>query len=190
MDTPYAELVTYIFESAGSAQEYEHPECRTSEESFRARKDAGAGEVTGAKALLLKVDLRGGVPSYVLLVLPGFYKLDSKTLKEQFRQFLPEAKKFRFASADEMHDAARGMQPGCMPPYGKPIYPDIAKLFVDEAMLDEDRIGFNAARFDRSIVVSVADYLVSAQPDAVFSFSGPLVRPDPRSREEAANPSS
>jgi Ala-tRNA(Pro) deacylase len=173
MNSPYSDLAAHIFAAAPSAKEYEHADCRTSEESFRARRDAGAGEVTGAKALLLKVDLRGGDSCFVLLILPGFFKLDSKALKERFREHLPEAKKFRFASAQEMHDVARGMQPGCMPPYGRPIFPDIAKLFIDEAVLNEEQVGFNAARFDRSIVLSSKDYQATAHADGVFAFSEP-----------------
>lgn len=176
MATPHEDLVQYLRAHVPDLRTYEHPECRTSEESFRARAAAGAGWVIGAKAILMKVDLRGAdAPhTFALFVLPGNHRIDSRRLKTTLKEFLPEARAFRFATAEEMAEHARGMQPGTMPPFGRPLFPEIGPVFVAKALTEHAELGFNAARLDRSMVMRTADYVACARHSGVFEFSAPV----------------
>jgi prolyl-tRNA editing enzyme YbaK/EbsC (Cys-tRNA(Pro) deacylase) len=171
MSSPHDDLVSHIRSTTANAQELKHVECRTSEESARARAEGGAGYVTGAKAILMKLEVKGAKAIFALLVLPGFSKIDSKELKAKLKNLLPEVRSFRFARPEEMHEHARGMQPGCMPPFGRPLFPGISKVFVDSSICEHDKVGFNAARLDRSVVLPTSEYLKSVEHDGVFSFA-------------------
>ena len=175
MATPHDDLVHYLRAAVPDLRIYQHHESRTSEESFRARAAAGAGWVVGAKAIVMKVDLRGAETphTFALFVLPGNHRIDSRVLKTALREFLPGARSFRFATAEEMAAHARGMQPGTMPPFGRPVFPEIGPVFVASALTEHGELGFNAARLDRSIVMRTSDYLACARHSGVFAFSDP-----------------
>ncbi|MBL8031597.1 MAG: hypothetical protein JNK33_04725 [Candidatus Doudnabacteria bacterium] len=145
-----------------------HEVCRTSEESARVRKAAGMPDAIGAKALLCKLDWRGGTSEFITLVLPGTHTLDKTKLKTA----LPALKQFRFATPEELMSLA-GVVPGCMPPFGKHIFPDIGKLFVSSQIQNFERVAFNAAKLDTSIILLTTDYLRAATPDMVFDYSSP-----------------
>lgn len=146
-----------------------HEICRTSEESARVRKAAGLPDAIGAKALLCKVDWRGEVPAeFVTFVLPGTHTLDKAKLK----QALPDLKQFRFATAEELINLA-GVVPGCMPPFGPQVFEGIAKLYLSSQIQNFERVAFNAAKLDTSIVLLTTDYIRAAAADAIFDFSSP-----------------
>lgn len=146
-----------------------HEVCRTSEESAKVRKAAGLPDAIGAKALLCKVDWRGSATAtFVTFVLPGTHTLDKAKLKQN----LPELKQFRFATAEELL-ALAGVVPGCMPPFGRPIFPDVNSLFVSSQIQKYERVAFNAAKLDTSIVLLTADYMRAATTDRIFDFSSP-----------------
>jgi hypothetical protein len=65
------------------------------------------------------------------------------------------------------------MQPGTMPPVGRPVFPEIGAVFVASALTEHGELGFNAARLDRSIVMRTSDYLACARCHSVFAFSAP-----------------
>ncbi len=144
---------------------YSHPECRTSEESARVRKEAGMPDAVGAKALLCKVDFKSG-SEFVVFVLPGTHVIDKVKLKSG----LPELKQFRFSTKEELVDIA-GVVPGCMPPFGNQIFDKVQKLYVSESLKNFPRIAFNAAKLDTSISLSSEDYFKIVTPDLVFNFS-------------------
>jgi len=127
----------------------EHAETFTSAESAAARGEALS---TGGKALLLKADDR-----FMLAVLSADRKLDSRAL-----QRILGARKMRFATREELAAETGGLVPGSVPPFGEPIlsYP----LYVDESIVGNERIAFNAALLTRSIVMSTTDYLAVARP--------------------------
>lgn len=133
-----------------------HEPTRTSEDSARVR---GEDVRVGGKALVIKT---GDV--FRLFVLSAALKLDSSAIKKRFG-----VKKTRFASADEF-EKLTGLVPGSIPPFGKPILP--FELFVDESILDNNRIAFNAGSLTDSIILSVNDYMRVARPQ-VFRFSQP-----------------
>jgi len=167
----HQEIVNFVMDGAPSAKLFEHPASKTSEESMEARHQASGERVTGAKALLIKMDVRDRPDAFAVIVLPGFSKLDSKTLKQELKARVPGMRSFRFATPEEMEQKARGMQPGKMPPFGRPIFPDIDFTFIDQALLDHKRIGFNAADFEKSILMDAADYLKIVTHDGIFACS-------------------
>ncbi|HKQ50074.1 MAG TPA: YbaK/EbsC family protein [Phycisphaerae bacterium] len=131
-----------------------HEPTHTSEESAKAR---GEEVRVGGKALLVKTG-----EEFRLFVLSAACKLDSSALKARFG-----VKKIRFASAQELADLT-GLVPGSVPPFGRPILP--FELFVDESIVKNDRIAFNAGSLTDSIVMPTEEYLKVALP-AIFLFS-------------------
>jgi Ala-tRNA(Pro) deacylase len=131
-----------------------HPPTRTSEESAAAR---GERLEVGGKSLLLKVG-----DEFVLCVLSAARKLDANAVRR-----LRGARGARFASRDELLELT-GLVPGSVPPFGAPILP--VPLLLDEQFLENDRIAFNAASLEHSIVLNLDDYLAIAEP-TLASFS-------------------
>lgn len=131
-----------------------HEPTRTSEESAKAR---GEEVRVGGKALLVKTG-----DEFRLFVLSAACKLDSAALKARFG-----VKKIRFASAQELADLT-GLVPGSVPPFGRPILP--FELYVDESIVKNEHIAFNAGSLTDSIIMQTADYLRVARP-TIFPFS-------------------
>jgi Ala-tRNA(Pro) deacylase len=135
-------------------REVHHEPTLTSEDSARAR---GEDLRIGGKALLLKVD-----GAFRLFVLSAALQLDSAAVKQRFG-----AKKTRFATAEELL-ALTGLVPGSVPPFGRPVLP--FDLYVDESILANEKIAFNAGSLTDSIVMRTDDYKQAAHPE-VFAFS-------------------
>jgi len=130
-----------------------HEPTRTSEESARAR---GEDLRIGGKALLMKVG-----ESFKLFILSAALKLDSAAIKSHFG-----VGRMRFARPQELRDLS-GLVPGSVPPFGAPIPP--FDLFVDESILENEKIAFNAGLLTDSVIMPVADYVRIAKP-AVLRF--------------------
>lgn len=130
-----------------------HQPTRTSEESARVR---GEEIRVGGKALVLKIG-----DGFKLCVLSAALKLDSAAIKQRFG-----VKKVRFATADELLEQT-GLVPGSIPPFGQPILP--YDLFVDDSIVANERIAFNAGSLTDSIIMSVEDYMRIAKPET-FRF--------------------
>ncbi len=154
--TVFESIRRWLDEAGISYRHLRHEPTYTSEEAARAR-----GEKTriGGKALLIKI---GDV--FHLFVLSAALKLDSSAVKRRFG-----VKRMRFATTDELRELT-GLVPGSVPPLGRPILP--FDLFVDESILVNERIAFNAGSLTDSIIMSVQDYLQVAQPE-VFGFAEP-----------------
>lgn len=133
-----------------------HEPTYTSEESARAR---GEEVRIGGKALLLKTG-----DTFRLFVLSAARKLDSAAIRRRFGE-----RRTRFANADELRELT-GLVPGSVPPFGEPVLP--LELYVDESILENEKIAFNAGSLTDSIVMSVEDYLAVAGGE-VFAFSAP-----------------
>jgi prolyl-tRNA editing enzyme YbaK/EbsC (Cys-tRNA(Pro) deacylase) len=135
-------------------KEVHHEITKTSEESAKAR---GEDISIGGKALVVKVN-----GSFKILVLSAAKKLNSPAVKKYF-----SSKKMRFASKDELLELT-GLVPGSVPPFGNPII-DL-DLYVDDSILDNDKIAFNAGSLTDSIVMKREDYIALAKP-TIFNFS-------------------
>ena len=108
-----------------------------------------------AKAMVLDVRGGGGGRRHVLAILPGSRKLDFAAVAALF-----EARKAGFASP-ETAQAITGCVMGAVPPFA--LAPDLA-LVVDEELLANDTLFFNAGRLDRSMELDTKDWLAVAVP--------------------------
>lgn len=167
----HKELVSFVLNRAPSAKLFQHLASKTSEESMEARQQVSGERVTGAKALLVKMDVRDKPDVFAVIVLPGFSKLDSKAVKKELKERVAGFRNFRFATPTEMEEKARGIQPGKMPPFGRPLFPDITYTFIDESLAAHDKIGFNAADFESSIIMLTKEYLKFVEHDGMLACS-------------------
>lgn len=131
----------------------QHEPTHTSRESARVR---GEDIRNGGKALLIKIG-----DDFRLFVLSAPLKLDSPAVKQRFG-----VKRMRFATVDELAQLT-GLVPGSVPPFGEPILP--FELYVDQSIIENERIAFNAGSLTDSIIMSVDDYVEVAKP-IVFRF--------------------
>jgi Ala-tRNA(Pro) deacylase len=150
----FEEIKKWLTDQSIIFKQVHHRPTKTSEEAALAR---GEDLSIGGKALVLKID-----GSFKLCVLSAARKLDSVALKKHFG-----AKKIRFADRDELKDLT-GLVPGSVPPFGKPLM-DL-ELFLDQSILQNQKIAFNAGSLNDSIIMSVQDYLKVAKP-VILNFS-------------------
>ncbi len=135
-------------------REVRHAPTRTSEESAKAR---GEDMAIGGKALVILVD-----GAFRLFVLSAARKLDSRRVKDRFH-----VNYSRFATPEELMELT-GLVPGSVPPFGRPILP--FDLYLDESILENDRVAFNAGLLTVSIIMAREDYTKLVGPE-VFRFS-------------------
>jgi Ala-tRNA(Pro) deacylase len=108
-----------------------------------------------AKAMVLDVRGGGGGRRHVLAILPGNRKLDFGAVAALF-----EARKCGFASPETAQQLT-GCAMGSVPPFA--LNPNLA-IVVDEDLLANDTLFFNAGRLDRSMELDAKDWLAVAQP--------------------------
>jgi Ala-tRNA(Pro) deacylase len=108
-----------------------------------------------AKAMVLDVRGGGGGKRSVLAILPGSRKLDFNAVAALF-----EARKCGFASPETAQQLT-GCVMGAVPPFA--LSPDLA-IVVDEDLLANDTLFFNAGRLDRSMELDTKDWLAVARP--------------------------
>jgi len=108
-----------------------------------------------AKAMVLDVRGGGGGRRSVLAILPGNRKIDFNAVAALF-----EARKCGFASP-ETAQALTGCVMGAVPPFA--LNPDLA-IVVEEDLLTNETLFFNAGRLDRSMELATKDWLAAARP--------------------------
>jgi len=108
-----------------------------------------------AKAMVLDVRGGGGGRRNVLAILPGNRKLDFAAVAKLF-----EARKCGFASPESAQQLT-GCAMGAVPPFS--LNPALA-VVVDEDLLANDTLFFNAGRLDRSMELDTRDWLAVARP--------------------------
>lgn len=138
-----------------------HTPCRSSIESQHARATAGYPDAIGAKALVVFLQ---NTSEFILLVLPGPKRLDNTAVRRKFGSF-------RFATPDEVCLVADGLEIGMIPPFSMPVLPAIAELMIDVTLLDYEHIGFNAASFTTSIVMSSRTYASLPMPRSIENIA-------------------
>jgi Ala-tRNA(Pro) deacylase len=108
-----------------------------------------------AKAMVL--DLRGGGAGkrHVLAILPGNRKLDFNAVARLF-----DARKCGFASPDTAQELT-GCVMGSVPPFS---FNPALDVVVDEDLLANETLFFNAGRLDRSMELDTRDWLAVARP--------------------------
>ncbi len=108
-----------------------------------------------AKAMVLDLRGGGGGRRHVLAVLPGNRKLDFAAVANVL-----EARKCGFASPDTAQQLT-GCAMGAVPPFA--LNPELA-IVVDEDLLKNDTLYFNAGRLDRSMELDTKDWIAAAKP--------------------------
>ena len=108
-----------------------------------------------AKAMVLDVRGGGGGRRHVLAILPGNAKLDFAAVAALF-----EARKCGFTSPDTAQQLT-GCAMGAVPPFA--LNPELA-IVVDEDLLGNDTLYFNAGRLDRSMELDTRDWIAAAKP--------------------------
>jgi Ala-tRNA(Pro) deacylase len=108
-----------------------------------------------AKAMVLDVRGGGGGRRHVLAILPGNRKLDFNAVATLF-----EARKCGFASPDTAQELT-GCVMGAVPPFA--LNSDLA-VVVEEDLLANETLFFNAGRLDRSMELDTRDWIAAAQP--------------------------
>ena len=108
-----------------------------------------------AKAMVLDVRGGGGGRRHVLAILPGSRKLDFAAVATLF-----DARKCGFASPETAQELT-GCVMGAVPPFA--LNPDLA-IVVEEDLLANETLFFNAGRLDRSMELDTKDWLAAAKP--------------------------
>ena len=147
---PYPAIITALEAAQVPYERLEHAPVFTSEQAAAVR---GLSLAQGAKALLFKAKV-----GFVLVVLPGNRRVDSKKLRQ-----LLGVNDVRFASPDEVQ-AQMGCTIGSCYPLG---YLAGLRTLVDASLGANARISFNPGRHDVSITMRYQDYVRLAQPETV-----------------------
>jgi Ala-tRNA(Pro) deacylase len=108
-----------------------------------------------AKAMVLDVRGGGAGKRHVLAILPGNRKLDFCAVAKLY-----EARKCGFATPDTALELT-GCVMGSVPPFS--LNPALA-VVVEEDLLANDTLFFNAGRLDRSMELNTKDWLAVVQP--------------------------
>ncbi len=108
-----------------------------------------------AKAMVLDVRGGGGGKRQVLAILPGSARLDFDAVAALF-----EARKCGFASP-ETAQVLTGCVMGAVPPFA--LNPALS-IVVEEDLLANDTLFFNAGRLDRSMELDTRDWMAIARP--------------------------
>lgn len=146
----YDQIIQFLKSNLVPYQELNHAAIYTSEEAARVR---GIDQSSGAKSLLLKAD-----DKFVLAVLPGSERLDSKKL----RQVLT-TKQLRFATPDEVKEIM-GCEIGACYPFGNLIN---TQMVIDKKLAANETIAFNPGLHNKTIKLKWPDYNRIVKPKLV-----------------------
>ena len=146
-----------LLDASGVAYSRQHHAAVDSSE--HAAKLRGVPLAMGGKSLLFKIGKR---PDFRLLVISAAQRTDGRLIRKHFG-----VQKMRFARTEELM-AHTGLRPGCVPPFGRPIF-DLP-VYVEAELAAREEIAFTAADHRISVRMKVADYLAVAKVDGVFSF--------------------
>lgn len=142
------EKLKALFERENVAYEYiEHEPTITCEDAARVR---GTNPDQGAKALVCLADKEP-----VLIVLPCSRKLDFKGFKKVFG-----VKDLRMATHEQVKRLTT-LEIGSIPPVGNVMG---LPTYVEEQLLSEEKLCFNAGDHSKSMTISADDYLRVVEP--------------------------
>lgn len=141
-------IVSLLRENNISYKLFEHEPVFTSDEAANVR---GTNPAAGAKALIFRAD-----ENFIMLVLPGNKRVDSKKFKKDF-----DIKDLRFASPEQVEEITNGVKIGAVHPIGSlhrlPVY-------VDPSLGENEKIVFNAGLHEKSIEIAYRDYIGLVKP--------------------------
>jgi Ala-tRNA(Pro) deacylase len=153
MPTPHEQVLKLLNDGHAAYRIVEHePEGR----SEIIAKIRGNRPEQSLKAIV--VSLRGGGGEgkrYAMAIVPGNRRVDMRSLKKELG-----AQKGSFVDAQTLNDLT-GCVMGSVPPF---VFNDDLPLIADEDIRDNEEVVFNAGRLDRSIFMSLDDYIALAKP--------------------------
>jgi prolyl-tRNA editing enzyme YbaK/EbsC (Cys-tRNA(Pro) deacylase)/mannose-6-phosphate isomerase-like protein (cupin superfamily) len=152
MDDTYRQLLRLLDEQGATYRVIEHPPEGRTEIVSSLR---GNALPQAAKCIVLMVKLGKKVTRHVLAVVPGDRRVDLEAVKLLFG-----ATYVAFADQATAERLA-GSIAGTVLPFS--FSPDL-ELVVDPDLLTADTLYFNAARLDRSLALTTADYVRLARP--------------------------
>ena len=132
----------------------EHEAVYTSEQAAQVR---GTDLQQGAKALVLKTK-----DGFVMAVISGSKRMDMKKLKK-----IVGSKKLELAKPEQVKELT-DCDIGSVPPFGNLFNLDV---YVENSLLENDIIAFNAGSHTKSIKMKAADYEDIVKP-MVDEFNG------------------
>lgn len=158
---PYHPVVNQIVELLTADgcwfETFEHEPVKTSEEAAQIRD--GYTLHQGAKALIVRIKTKANEKFFAMFVIPGDLRFNGAQAKS-----LLQAKDIRFASVEEVADITQGIVPGGVPPFGHLFK---LRLVVDQRVLANEKIIFNAGDRAFSIAMKAADYQRIVQPEVL-----------------------
>lgn len=116
----------------------------------------------GGKSLVFKVG-SGPTADFRMFVISAGRRTSNRALRRHLG-----IQRMRFATPAELL-AQTGLTPGCIPPFGHPIFD--MPLYLDTSIAQNDEIAFSVGLHTRSFHMRCADYIRIAQPTAIFSFA-------------------
>lgn len=153
MGQVFEEIVSLLEARGVLYRVVEHEPVYTSQEAARVR---GTPLEQGAKAMVFEAD---GRP--VLLVVAAHRRIDTRAFKRLYG-----TKNLRLVQPQEV-ERITGLEVGSVPPLGSVLG---LLTYVDESLLENPEISFNAGSHTRSVIMSCRDYISLIEPE-VGSFS-------------------
>lgn len=152
---PVVETIKKVLTERGVAFEtFEHEAVRTSEEAAKIRPGYTIDQ--GAKALIARIKKSGKGKRFVMFVLPGSKKFDTKKIKEHLG-----LSDVRFATEEEVGAITEGVLPGGVPPFGTLFG---LEVYCDQSLFENEKIVFNAGDRRYSIAMRTDDYRTVVMP--------------------------
>ncbi len=163
----YTHLLAWLDEQGAPYRLIDHaPEGRT--ELVSAIRGNALSQA--AKCIVLLVKIGKKITRYLLVVVPGDARVDLGAVKS-----LMGATYVAFASP-EIAERLAGSVTGTILPFS--FNPEL-ELVVDASLLDSDELYFNAARLDRSMILSAKEYVRLARPRLAPIAASREERPEP-----------
>ena len=146
----YEAITSLLNANSVNYQELDHDPVYTTED---AAKIPGLTLESGAKSMLLKTKNK-----FILIVMSGSKKLDSKKLKKALG-----VKEIRFATPAEVKDQMGCIVGACYP------FGSIANLetYLDKSLLDQSSISINPGLHDKSLILKLSDFVLVEKPQIV-----------------------
>jgi Ala-tRNA(Pro) deacylase len=148
------QIRTLLSENSIEFIEIDHEPAITCEQSAKAR---GCRQEIGGKSILFK-----DKSDFRLFVISAVLQIDSKKVRKILKSGW-----LRFATSEELWEMA-GVEKGALPPFGRDILP--VDLYLDESILKNDKIAFNAGMVTKSFIITVKDYRKLVDP-IICSFA-------------------
>lgn len=148
----YSKLIALLDERSATYRVIEHEPEGVTETVSRL---GGQDPRQAAKCIVVMVKVGKKVTRYVAAVIPGDKRVDFDKVKALFNGTYAA-----FASREVAEELAR-TEVGTIPPFS---FDERLELLVDPELLQHSEVFFNAARLDRTIVLSTRDYESIAEP--------------------------